>query len=74
MRRLRRKISKKQRFLPFFNIVHREKAAILEPAVDACRTARHALSLIASLRPPALITALSKEVLFFSYEIKSIYF
>uniref|UniRef100_A0A0N5A9D2 WD_REPEATS_REGION domain-containing protein n=1 Tax=Syphacia muris TaxID=451379 RepID=A0A0N5A9D2_9BILA len=35
---------------------------VLPPAVDACRTARHALSLIATSRPPALITALSKEV------------
>lgn len=27
-----------------------------------CHTARHALSLIATARPPAVITALSKEV------------
>ncbi|VDK17340.1 unnamed protein product [Anisakis simplex] len=35
---------------------------VLSPQVDACRTARHALCLIATARPPALITALSKEV------------
>uniref|UniRef100_A0A183UV28 WD_REPEATS_REGION domain-containing protein n=1 Tax=Toxocara canis TaxID=6265 RepID=A0A183UV28_TOXCA len=39
-----------------------EGMAVLSPVVDACRTARHALSLIATARPPALITALSKEV------------
>ncbi|VDK71899.1 unnamed protein product [Onchocerca ochengi] len=37
-------------------------AAILTPSVDFCHTARHALSLIATSRPPAVITALSKEV------------
>uniref|UniRef100_A0A1I7VUE0 WD repeat-containing protein 7 n=1 Tax=Loa loa TaxID=7209 RepID=A0A1I7VUE0_LOALO len=37
-------------------------AAILTPSVDVCHTARHALSLIATSRPPAVITALSKEV------------
>uniref|UniRef100_A0A0R3RSS2 WD_REPEATS_REGION domain-containing protein n=1 Tax=Elaeophora elaphi TaxID=1147741 RepID=A0A0R3RSS2_9BILA len=37
-------------------------AAILSPSVDVCHTARHALSLIATSRPPAVITALSKEV------------
>lgn len=36
--------------------------APLPPAVDASRTARHALSLIASVRSKALITALSMEV------------
>lgn len=36
--------------------------APLSPAADACRTARHSLSLIASARPQALITALSMEV------------
>lgn len=30
--------------------------------MDVCHTARHALSLIATSRPPAVITALSKEV------------
>uniref|UniRef100_A0A0K0FWK8 WD_REPEATS_REGION domain-containing protein n=1 Tax=Strongyloides venezuelensis TaxID=75913 RepID=A0A0K0FWK8_STRVS len=34
----------------------------LTPAADACRTAKHALSLIASVRPQALILALSTEV------------
>lgn len=36
--------------------------AQLTPQADACRTARHALSLIASARPQALITALNMEV------------
>uniref|UniRef100_A0A915CMZ6 Uncharacterized protein n=1 Tax=Ditylenchus dipsaci TaxID=166011 RepID=A0A915CMZ6_9BILA len=36
--------------------------APLSPAADACRTARHSLSLIASARPQAMITALSTEV------------
>ncbi|MFH4974008.1 hypothetical protein AB6A40_000717 [Gnathostoma spinigerum] len=36
--------------------------AILTSSADACRTARNALNLIATARPPALITALSKEV------------
>ncbi|XP_076449576.1 WD repeat-containing protein 7-like isoform X2 [Babylonia areolata] len=34
----------------------------LSPASDACRTARHALSLIATARPPAFIITLAKEV------------
>ncbi|XP_035210198.1 WD repeat-containing protein 7-like isoform X2 [Stegodyphus dumicola] len=34
----------------------------LTPAADSCRTARHALSLIALARPPAFITTLAKEV------------
>lgn len=34
----------------------------MTPSVDACRTACHALSLIAAAHPPAVITALSKEV------------
>lgn len=34
----------------------------LSPAADACRTARHALSLIATARPPAFIITLAKEV------------
>ncbi|TKR76232.1 hypothetical protein L596_017399 [Steinernema carpocapsae] len=34
----------------------------MSAAADACRTAKHALTLIATARPPALITALSKEV------------
>ncbi|VDN07727.1 unnamed protein product [Thelazia callipaeda] len=37
-------------------------SAILTPSLDVCRTARHTLSLIATSRPPAVITALSKEV------------
>uniref|UniRef100_A0A9J2PMT9 Uncharacterized protein n=1 Tax=Ascaris lumbricoides TaxID=6252 RepID=A0A9J2PMT9_ASCLU len=39
-----------------------EGTAVLSPLVDIRRTARHALCLIATSRPPALITALSKEV------------
>ncbi|XP_071092027.1 WD repeat-containing protein 7-like isoform X2 [Haliotis cracherodii] len=34
----------------------------LTPAADACRSARHALSLIATARPPALIITMAKEV------------
>ena len=34
----------------------------LSPAGDACRTARHALSLIATARPPAFIITMAKEV------------
>ncbi|GIY45623.1 WD repeat-containing protein 7 [Caerostris extrusa] len=34
----------------------------LTPAADSCRTARHALSLIALARPPTFITCLVKEV------------
>ncbi|XP_070197340.1 WD repeat-containing protein 7-like isoform X2 [Littorina saxatilis] len=34
----------------------------LTPASDACRTARHALLLIATARPPAFIITLAKEV------------
>ena len=32
------------------------------PKADACRTARHALSLIATARPPAFIITMAKEV------------
>lgn len=39
----------------------------LSPEADACRTARHALSLIASSRPQALITALNMEVFSFFF-------
>ncbi|XP_035824212.1 WD repeat-containing protein 7 isoform X13 [Aplysia californica] len=34
----------------------------LSPAADACRSARHALSLIATARPPAFIITMAKEV------------
>lgn len=34
----------------------------LSPAADSCRTARHALSLIATARPPAFIITMAKEV------------
>ncbi|CAH1778713.1 unnamed protein product [Owenia fusiformis] len=34
----------------------------LSPQADACRTARHALSLIATARPPAFIITMAKEV------------
>uniref|UniRef100_A0A0N4ZTC0 WD_REPEATS_REGION domain-containing protein n=1 Tax=Parastrongyloides trichosuri TaxID=131310 RepID=A0A0N4ZTC0_PARTI len=38
------------------------RAFPLTPAADACRTAKHALSLIAAVRPHALILALCTEV------------
>lgn len=34
----------------------------LTPQADACRTARHALRLIATARPPAFITTMAREV------------
>ena len=34
----------------------------LSPQADACRTARHALALIATARPPAFIITMAKEV------------
>ena len=34
----------------------------LSPAADACRTARHALSLIATARPATFIITMAKEV------------
>ena len=34
----------------------------LSPQADACRTARHALSLIATARPAAFITTMAREV------------
>lgn len=34
----------------------------LTPSADACRTARHALTLIATARPPAFITTMAREV------------
>lgn len=34
----------------------------LTPAADACRSSRHALSLIATARPPAFIITIAKEV------------
>lgn len=34
----------------------------LTPIADACRTASHALSLIATARPPAFIITMAKEV------------
>ena len=34
----------------------------LSPAADACRTSRHALSLIATARPPTFIITMAKEV------------
>ncbi|XP_077561851.1 WD repeat-containing protein Rbcn-3B isoform X3 [Haemaphysalis longicornis] len=34
----------------------------LTPAADSCRTARHALTLIATARPPPFITTLAREV------------
>lgn len=36
----------------------------LTPAADSCRTARHALTLIATVRPAAFITTMAKEVKF----------
>ena len=34
----------------------------LTPRADACRTARHALSLIATARPPTFVITMAKEV------------
>jgi len=34
----------------------------LTPKADACRTARHALTLIATARPAAFITTMAREV------------
>lgn len=34
----------------------------LTPQADACRTARHALGLIATAKPAAFITTMAKEV------------
>ena len=34
----------------------------LTPQADACRTSRHAISLIATARPPAFIITMAKEV------------
>ena len=34
----------------------------LTPAADSCRTARHALTLIATARPAAFITTMAREV------------
>jgi len=36
----------------------------LTPAADSCRTARHALTLIATARPAAFITTMAREVSF----------
>lgn len=36
----------------------------LNPPADSARSARHALSLIATARPPAFITTIAKEVCF----------
>ena len=44
---------------PLFSVTY---GLPLSPASDACRTARHALSLIATARPPAFIITLAKEV------------
>lgn len=35
----------------------------LTPAADSCRTARHALTSIAIVRPAAFITTMAKEVI-----------
>lgn len=35
----------------------------LTPAADSCRTARHALTSIATVRPAAFITTMAKEVI-----------
>ncbi|MGH0143849.1 UNVERIFIED_CONTAM: hypothetical protein FKN15_021104 [Acipenser sinensis] len=35
----------------------------LNPAADSARSARHALSLIATARPPAFITTIAREVM-----------
>ncbi len=42
----------------------------LTPAADSCRTARHALTLIATVRPAAFITSMAKEVMQLAYKTK----
>ncbi|XP_039278488.1 WD repeat-containing protein 7-like [Nilaparvata lugens] len=39
----------------------------LTPAADSCRTARHALTLIATARPAAFITTMAREVSFIAF-------
>ncbi|XP_013915172.1 PREDICTED: WD repeat-containing protein 7-like [Thamnophis sirtalis] len=39
----------------------------LSPAADSARSARHALSLIATARPPAFITTIAKETLYLTF-------
>lgn len=39
----------------------------LSPAADACRTSRHALSLIATARPATFIITMAKEVTRYTY-------
>lgn len=42
----------------------------LTPAADSARTARHALTLIATARPAAFITTMAREVYFLFYKTK----
>lgn len=42
----------------------------LTPAADSCRTARHALTLIATARPAAFITTMAREVSVFVNSVK----
>lgn len=39
----------------------------LTPAADSCRTARHAITLIATARPAAFITTMAREVFLFLF-------
>ena len=44
------------------SIPHPTSGMPLTPSADSCRTARHALSLIATARPPVFINTMAKEV------------
>lgn len=46
----------------FFSLFSITMGLPLSPAADSARSARHALSLIATARPPAFITTIAKEV------------
>ena len=43
----------------------------LTPAADACRTAHHSLSLIATARPPAFIITMAKEVARYNTQLQN---
>lgn len=53
------KVYFKPRLFSFFSVT---MGLPLNPPADAARSARHALSLIATARPPAFITTIAKEV------------
>ena len=46
----------------YCNVCSVQTGLPLTPAADACRTARHALSLIASAQPAVFVTCMAKEV------------